>query len=133
MASPRKRTNSTRQRDAIGAVLEEARGPLTAEEVWEKARAVLPRVGLRTVFRNLQEQVDDGALLRVAFPGHPPRYERRSSRHHPHFVCLACGQIYDLPCETPDVRKLCKPPRGFSVDGAELTLFGRCAACGKSD
>lgn len=126
---PEKRTNSTRQRAAINAVLQQAKGPLTAEEVWQGARRAKPGLGLRTVFRNLQEQVDEGLLFRVVFPGQPPRYERPADRHHPHFVCLSCGAVLDLPGETPDVRPLCTLPPGFEAVGAEVTLFGRCADC----
>lgn len=129
MPTRKKRTHATRQRAAIGAVLEAAQGPLAAEEVWELARKEHEGLGLRTVFRNLQEQVEEGALLKVNFPGHPPRYERPSARHHPHFVCLACERVFDLPGETPEVRPLCELPAGFVAEGAEVTFFGRCDGC----
>lgn len=127
--TPEKRTHSTRQRAAITAVLEQAKGPLTAEEVWKSARRAKPGLGLRTVFRNLQEQVDDMTLLRVVFPGQPPRYEKAAARHHPHFVCHQCGGVFDLPGETPDVRDRCELPAGFEADGCDVTLFGKCADC----
>ncbi len=110
-------------------MLDDARGPLTAEEVWEIARKGTPRLGLRTVFRNLQEQVEEQALMRVVFPGQPPRYEKPSTRHHPHFVCFKCEGVFDLPGETPDVIAMCEVPAGFEAQGCEVTLFGTCAEC----
>ncbi|RRJ96884.1 transcriptional repressor [Opitutaceae bacterium TAV4] len=124
-----KRIHATRQRAALSEVLAEATGPLTAEEVWERARQRFPRIGLRTVFRNLQERVADGSLARVSFPGQPPAYEKPSPRHHPHFSCLKCGNIFSLDCETPDVRPHCSLPPGFEAVGCEVTLFGYCANC----
>lgn len=132
MPTPPKRYNATRQRAAISAALEGAKGPLTAEEVWVIAKKAKPGLGLRTVFRNLQEQVEEMALLRVMFPGQPPRYEKPSPRHHPHFVCLKCGGVFDLPGETPDVRAQCELPAGFEALGSEVTLFGYCEKCGKA-
>ncbi|HEY9249214.1 MAG TPA: Fur family transcriptional regulator [Rariglobus sp.] len=131
---PAKRIHATRQRSAISSALDEAKGPLSAEEVWKIARKTKPGLGLRTVFRNLQEQVDEMTLLRVVFPGQPPRYEKPSRQHHPHFVCLGCGAVFDLPGETPDVRTLCTLPAGYKAVGGEVTLFGHCAGCraGKS-
>lgn len=125
-----RRPHATLQRAAITAVLDAAKGPLTAEEVWRIARKTKPGLGLRTVFRNLQAQVEETALLRVLFPGHPPRYEKPSARHHPHFVCLRCGGVFDLPGETPDVRAQCVLPAGFRAVASEVTLFGNCAKCG---
>lgn len=132
MPDASRRSHSTRQRAAIFAALDGARGPLSAEEIWEIARKKKPGLGLRTVFRNLQEQVAEQSLLRVVFPGHPPRYEKPSPRHHPHFVCFDCGSVFDLPGETPDVRPLCRLPEGFEAAGAEVTLFGRCAECARA-
>ena len=129
MPTPVKRLHATRQRAAINAALEGAKGPLSAEEVWKLARKAKPGIGLRTVFRNLQEQVDEQVLLRVVFPGQPPRYEKPSPRHHPHFVCLKCSGVFDLPGETPDVRGQCELPAGFEAVGSEVTLFGYCAEC----
>lgn len=125
-----KRIHATRQRAALSEVLAEAVGPLTAEEVWERARKRFPRIGLRTVFRNLQERLEEGSLARVSFPGQPTAYEKPSPRHHPHFSCLKCANIFSLDCETPDVRPLCTLPPGFRAVGSEVTLFGYCSDCG---
>lgn len=111
------------------SALDGAKGPLSAEEVWKIALKTKPGIGLRTVFRNLQEQVNEQALMRVIFPGQPPRYEKPTTRHHPHFVCVDCGSVFDLPGVTPDVGPLCELPAGFVALGSEVTLYGHCANC----
>jgi Fur family ferric uptake transcriptional regulator len=126
-----KRVHATRQRAAIDGVFEDAAGPLTAEEIWAGARRHFPRLSLRTVFRNLQERVETGGLSRVSFPGQSAAYEKPAPQHHPHFSCLGCRRIFSLKHETPDVRPLCKLPRGFKALGNEVTLFGYCASCGE--
>ena len=124
-----KRIHSTKQRSAIMAVLDAAKGPLTAEEVWAIACKAKPGLGLRTVFRNLQEQVDEQALMRVVFPGHPPRYEKPAALHHPHFVCVECGSVFDLPGPTPDVAPLSLAPQSdfaaFDAAAYPRTIFPR--------
>ena len=126
----RQRSNTTRQRAAIDGVLAEAAGPLTAEDVWKRARKIFPRISLRTVFRNLQERAEERSLSRVSFPGQPAAYEKPARGHHPHFSCLKCGKIFRLDMETPDLRDSCDLPKGFKPVGCELTFYGHCATCG---
>lgn len=119
----------TRQRDAILKVLELGQGPLTAEEIHVRARPLCEGLGERTVFRNLHQMVALGKLVKVSFPGQPPRYERPSLTHHPHLICWGCSQVFDLPGETPEVISRCTVPPGFIVRGEEVVLYGWCPAC----
>jgi Fur family ferric uptake transcriptional regulator len=121
--------SQTRQRDAIALALERGGGPLTAEEVLERARPFCARLGIRTVFRNLTQLVHAGRLVKVSFPGQPPRYEIPASKHHPHLICWRCNQVFDLPGETPEVASRCSVPPGFIVQGEEVVLYGWCPAC----
>lgn len=120
---------ATRQRDAIGSVIQAARRPLSPTEVLEGARGILRAVGLATVYRNLKRLVDEGAVEIILLPGESARYEIARSHHHHHFQCTTCRRVYDVEgCPGNLHRTL---PRGFSVDRHEVTLYGRCAACGK--
>lgn len=121
--------NHSRQREAISQVLATGIGPLTAEEIHARAKPLCPRIGGRTVFRHLHKLVESGSLVKVSFPGQPPRYERPSTNHHPHLVCWGCTQVFDLPCETPEVISRCQVPPGFVVQGEEVVLYGWCPAC----
>jgi Fur family ferric uptake transcriptional regulator len=125
MPAPR----TSHQRDAVAAVLRAAPGPLTAEEVLVRAREAVPRVGRRTVFRHLHALIEAGKAVRVVFPGHPPRYERAQSGHHPHLVCHGCARVFDLPGETPDIRPLYAAPPGFLITGEEVIFYGKCPDC----
>lgn len=121
---------STRQRDAIQSVIRATPRPLSPREVLEAARASVRALGLATVYRTLKLLVDEGAVQVIHLPGQSPRYEMAESAHHHHFQCNTCRRVYDVPGCPGDMRRLA--PRGFTVEHHDLTLYGRCSACGKA-
>lgn len=88
----------------------------------------LPGLGVRTVFRRLSDWVKAGKLVRVDYPGKPPLYEVVAGKHHPHFICRICQNVYDLDMETTDVPTP-HPPPGFLIDGQETIFYGSCPGC----
>lgn len=121
---------STRQRDAIQWAIRASRRPLTPREVLEAARTRVRALGLATVYRTLKLLVDEGRVQAIHLPGESPRYEMAESAHHHHFRCNACHRVFDVPGCPGDMRRLA--PRGFTVVRHDLTLYGRCSACGKA-
>src|SRR5690606_12853046 len=81
----------TSQRRAILQALEEAQGPLTPQEVLERAAAYHASLGLATVYRNLNSLAERGAVSVVHLPNESARYERARHEHHDHFSCDLCG------------------------------------------
>jgi Fur family ferric uptake transcriptional regulator len=119
---------STRQRIAIRAAIADAQRPLSPQEVLEHAREEVQGLGLATVYRNIKALMDEGALQVVNLPGDSPRYELSGHGHHHHFQCVACSRVFDIHQCPGDLRNLA--PKGFKVEHHELTLYGRCPACG---
>lgn len=118
---------TTRQRGAILHALEHADRPLSASEVLALARSRVPGLGLATVYRTIDSLVDAGALKPVDIPGKAPRYEVAGKDHHHHFLCKRCHRVFEVHgCPGNIDAHL---PRGFTLEGHELTLFGLCAAC----
>jgi Fur family ferric uptake transcriptional regulator len=118
---------ATRQRRAIRAVLERAGRPLAAKEVLAAARVEVPRLGLATVYRTLRGLTDEGTLAPVRLPGEAPRFEVKRRAHHHHFMCRACGGVFEVEGCVGDPARL--TPRGFALDAHEIILYGACAAC----
>ena len=120
----------TQQRSALTRVIEEAKRPLSPREMHEALLALVPGAGLATVYRAIKELVEEGWLQPVNVPGEPPRYERANLPRHHHFLCRACGRLFDLePLKTP--RFVSLAPKGSVVDEEELVLKGTCAECAK--
>lgn len=120
---------NTRQRDAIRAAIEASSRPLLPQEVLAKVRMVVPEVGLATIYRTLKLLVAEGSVQTITLPGDSPRYETAESSHHHHFQCTACRRVFDVSGCSGNLRL--PPPRGFTVDHHEVTLYGRCADCRK--
>jgi Fur family ferric uptake transcriptional regulator len=117
----------TRQREAIEAVLRREQRPLTPPEIHLQAARRMPRLGLRTVYRQIRDLTAEGLVVGVDYPGQPLRYEWVRPGHHAHFICRSCAQVYDLEIEVPDVPVT--PPPGFTVSGQETVFYGICRAC----
>lgn len=118
---------STRQRHSIRSAIETAGRPLLPAEILTEAQRAVPALGLATVYRNLKLLVEAGEIQPVELPGEPPRYELAGQQHHHHFRCRTCQRVFDVHACPGDMRKLA--PRGFTVDGHELTLYGSCSDC----
>lgn len=121
---------NTNQRRAILHVLQTAPGPLTPHEVLERAQDDSERLGLATVYRNLNALSEQGDIIAVHLPNDVPRYELAGRGHHHHFRCEKCGQVFELGGSCPvAVLEGVTLPGGFKVQGHELTLYGVCSSC----
>lgn len=120
---------STRQRAAIQSVLRACGRPLSPMEVHEAARSAVHALGLATVYRALKALLDEGVVRIINLPGESARYELTESGHHHHFQCNTCRRVYDIPGCPGDMQGLA--PRGFKIESHDVTLYGRCSACGK--
>ncbi len=117
----------TRQRRAIHDAIAQAGVPLAPREILRAAGAHISGLGLATVYRTLKKLADAGVVTQVDIPGQPPRFELAGKHHHHHFHCRACGKVYEVEgcCGHFDDHT----PHGFQLEGHEVLLFGRCAAC----
>ncbi len=127
---------NTRQRDAVLAALVASRRALTPPEICHLAQQDVPRLNLSTVYRRLKDLQESGAVARVELPGQPSRYEaageaqrahRHAVDHHHHFHCNRCDRVFPIHACPGPMKQLA--PRGFRVEGHEITLHGRCPQC----
>lgn len=122
----------TEQRKAIQQALAEAPGPLTAQELHDRARASVGGLGLATVYRNLNDLERGGEVVAVHLPGDATRYEPSGRGHHHHFRCVRCATVFELEVGCPlSLLENVTLPGGLRVTGHELVLFGVCASCSR--
>ena len=120
----------TSQRHAILQALETASGPLTPQEVWERASGTQGSLGIATVYRNLSTLAEEGEVVAVHLPGESARFELAGRGHHHHFCCESCEGIFELSVTCPvAVLEGVMLPGGFKVNDHELTLYGLCPGC----
>jgi Fur family ferric uptake transcriptional regulator len=100
-------------------------GHATPEEI----SASLSDVDVATVYRAVQ-LLESLGLVAHTHLGHGAPSYRPADDEHIHIVCHDCGRVVDAPTGLAGalVRRL-NTERGFTVDLAHFTVFGRCAEC----
>lgn len=120
----------TPQRRAVAEVLAGDHVHLTADEVHERARAVLPEVSLATVYNALGELVDMGEVLELRVGAGPARYDPNVTVPHHHLACTVCGALLDIqPAGLEHLRLPSRQRHGYQVDDVDITFRGRCPNC----
>ncbi len=118
----------TKQKNAVKSALGENEYPLSPLEILTLAKREVPSLGLATVYRCLKELRSSGEVDVVEIPGEvQPKFEMSSSRHHHHFVCRRCHNLFPVNNCSSDLVKLI--PQGFTLEKHELFLYGSCAMC----
>jgi Fur family ferric uptake transcriptional regulator len=114
----------TPQRERVlGAV--RALGHATPEQISD----AVPEVDLTTVYRTLELLEEIGMVRHTHLDHGAPAY-RPAEDDHVHVVCHDCGTVVDAPSALADeLERRLLAERGFWLDRAHLTLFGRCRGC----
>ena len=115
------------QRDTVLKVVKAARDHPTADTIYSRVRAELPKISLGTVYRNLNSLVDAGRVRRVSIPGKADRFDHTLCWHS-HMYCTVCGGVVDADVDEKQVMKLVKNQKGVVQDCA-VVLFGVCEEC----
>ena len=119
----------TKQRQAVLQVIRESEHHLTANEVFEDARRILPSISFATVYNSLHYLKNESLIGEVTFGNDASRYDRNLMRHD-HAMCNKCGKLVDLELQIPEgmLKEAAKRSR-FKPESIEFTLRGLCPAC----
>jgi Fur family ferric uptake transcriptional regulator len=120
----------TAQRVVVAEALASAKRALSAQELYDRIRATRPTIGRATVYRALEQQVEDGMASRFERDGHISAYISCDAEHHHHLVCTSCQRVDDV-AEDVVAPMLSAVGRRheFAVDHAALDFYGLCARC----
>ena len=124
-------SGSTKQRQAVLRVIRESEQHLTANEVFEGARRLLPGISFATVYNSLRYLKNEKHIAEVRFGTDCTRYDRKLTRHD-HALCTECGKLVDIDMQIPDglLREAARRSK-FAAESIELTLHGSCPDCAK--
>lgn len=115
----------TAQREKVLTAVREL-GHATPEQVAD----AVPGVDQATIYRSL-ELLEELGLVRHTHLGHGAASYRPAEDDHIHVVCHSCGSVVDAPTDLVDqLEARLRAERGFALDRAHFTVFGRCANCG---
>jgi Fur family ferric uptake transcriptional regulator len=132
-AQPERRP--TRQRLALAEALAGADDFRSAQDIHAGLAAQGHRVGLATVYRNLQAMAADGEVDVIRTPDGEAVYRAcATDAHHHHLVCRSCGHTVEV---TGDVVERwaasVAAEHGFSQVRHTLEIDGLCAECATVD
>ena len=120
----------TRQRAAVAAVLADTDDFRSAQELHALLRQGGDKVGLATVYRNLQAMAADGEIDMLRTDEGEAVYRACSTGHHHHLVCRVCGRTVEV--EGPTVEAWAtrvSAEHGFTDVRHTLEIFGTCPTC----
>ena len=121
----------TKQRETVLQAIRESEVHLTANEVFDAARRLLPSISFATVYNSLNFLKKEKLIGEVKFGTDATLYDRNLTRHD-HAVCNNCGKLVDLEVTLPDeLLEEASRRSNFELGTIELTLRGLCPECSK--
>jgi len=112
----------TRQRVALGWLLfSKGNRHVTAEMIYEEAKAVKAPVSVATVYNTLNQFTQAGLLREIAVEGSKAYFDTNPSPHA-HFLFDDTGAMTDIPAVDFAGANLPHPPEGYEVERVELVI-----------
>ncbi|MFC3966205.1 Fur family transcriptional regulator [Nocardia jiangsuensis] len=121
---------STRQRNAIAALLHDIEEFRSAQELHDELRKRGEGIGLTTVYRTLQSLSDAGMVDVLRTDTGESVYRQCSTGHHHHLVCRSCGRTVEVAGPAVEAwADATAAEHGFTEVSHTLEIFGTCDGC----
>ena len=120
----------TKQRQLIKNIVISSKCHPTAEQVFLKAKTVMPSIVMATVYNNLNALTAAGEIRRVTVCGEADRYDNVEIPHE-HLKCDKCGKISDIIIG--DLFSELAERTGIQITSYELNLHYICGGCRVND
>jgi Fe2+ or Zn2+ uptake regulation protein len=126
---------ATPKRLAILTLMGHEAAYISPEEIWLKLKSQFDRVGLPTVYRNLEELAAGGVITTVIHPNRQLYYHFCPNReHHHHFICVACRKVEDVDfCGLKNIEREVGEKIGGKVLSHVVQVNGLCRSCAAGD
>lgn len=116
----------TKQKQLILQIVKDSDRHLTAAQVYDEAKKVMPKTVMATVYNNLNGLVSENLIRRVKISGQPDHYDRLVTPHE-HLICEKCEKISDITLG--DLKRQFSKKSGVTVNSYELNLYYVCPEC----
>src|ERR1035441_2318133 len=122
---------ATPKRMAILDILGKEMAYVGPEEVWLKMKGQFSRIGLPTIYRNLEELATCGVITKIIHPNRQLYYHFCPNHdHHHHFICLACRRVEDVAvCSLEGIEREVANRIGGKVLSHLIQVNGLCRDC----
>jgi Fe2+ or Zn2+ uptake regulation protein len=123
------RLRMTRQRRVILEEIRRMDNHPSAEEVYDVVRKRLPRIGLGTVYRNLEVLSELGEIQKLELGGTLMRFDPVVGKHY-HIRCINCDRVDNAPMGVmSSVENALSEATDYQVTGHSLEFLGLCPCC----
>ena len=119
----------TPQRQAIFRLLDGDDTHPTVESLFDRARAEMPTISLKTVYQTVHDLEALGEVHVLDLGTGSVRVDPNVEDDHHHLVCAACGRVRDLPVEFDGLHVPMRYRRDFTVDAVQVIFRGHCEQC----
>ena len=120
----------TPQRQAIFRILEGNESHPTVESLYERVRAAMPTISLKTVYQTVHDLEALGQVRLLDVGTGSVRVDPNVEDDHQHLVCTGCGAVRDVGLDTAALARASEGSGGFTVDSVQVIVRGRCERCG---
>jgi Fur family ferric uptake transcriptional regulator len=119
----------TSQRQVILEELRKVKSHPTATEVYDMVRKRLPRIGLGTVYRNLELLAEKNIIKKLEFGGEQKRFDGDTSSHY-HIRCVECNRVEDIFIKRhKELDKNAASSCGYKILDHHVQFSGICSHC----
>ena len=119
----------TPQRQAIFRLLDGDASHPTVESLFDRARAEMPTISLKTVYQTVHDLEALGEVRVLDLGTGSVRVDPNVEDEHHHLLCTACGRVRDLPVDFSGLHVPLRYRRDFTIDDVQVIFRGRCDQC----
>lgn len=123
------RTRQSKYQNMIYEILQGVGVHMSAEEVFQKAKALDDSIGIATVYRQLNALAEKKWIQRIRDKEQGYIYDGNGKPHH-HFHCVVCGSYSDISLEyDTQLNQKIEEETGAIVESHQLIFEGICKHC----
>lgn len=121
---------NTKQRIILLEILQKAKKPLSANDIYIRATKLQTNIALTTIYRNLEMLYENDLIIRYRIDEKEYCYELKRENHTHYLVCKNCKKKIDLPeCPLKELEKNISNSTGFKITSHNLEIEGYCDKC----
>ena len=129
MNAPEPMIRLTTQRQILLQELSNVSTHPTACELYDMVRKRLPRIGLGTVYRNLELMADNGMIMKLEVGGSQKRFDAVTDPHY-HIRCSSCNKVEDIEVDVvQDLVRAASQKTAYNILGHHVEFCGECPEC----
>ena len=119
----------TSQRQVISEELKKVKSHPTVNEIYEMVRKKLPRIGLGTVYQNLDILAKLGIISKLEVDGEQKRFDGDMTPHY-HIRCIKCKRVDDIFIKMDrELEKSAASCCDYKILDHHVQFSGICSKC----